>query len=245
MPVTSPTLTGDLAVAVRLFSSRGGESADALAEGLTDDVTAGLSRFSYLRVVPRALAEATLSPARYVLEGQVRRAHPHLRISARLNDTVSGATLWAESFDRGADTDPFRLQDEVAPRIIATIADANGGLLRSMVATLKQRPIEEHTVSELVVRFHGFLEHFDPVEHAMIRDRLAAALRKEPAHADGWACLSSLVEHEVSQDLNPQPESVWNFHESIRITRQLMGERMFPLTIEGLDRAMRLLSRAH
>jgi hypothetical protein len=38
---------------------------------------------------------------------------------------------------------------------------------------------------------------------------------------------------------------VWNFHESIRITRQLMGERMFPLTIEGLDRAMRLLSRTH
>jgi uncharacterized protein with von Willebrand factor type A (vWA) domain len=45
--------------------------------------------------------------------------------------------------------------------------------------------------------------------------------------------------------LNPQPESVWGYHESIRITRQLMGERMFPLTLEGLDRGMRLLSKAH
>jgi uncharacterized protein with von Willebrand factor type A (vWA) domain len=45
--------------------------------------------------------------------------------------------------------------------------------------------------------------------------------------------------------LNPQPEAVWNYHESIRITRQLMGERMFPLTLEGLDRGMRLLSKAH
>src|SRR5512134_2433144 len=45
--------------------------------------------------------------------------------------------------------------------------------------------------------------------------------------------------------LNPQPESVWSYHESIRITRQLMGERMFPLTLEGLDRGMRLLSKAH
>jgi uncharacterized protein len=45
--------------------------------------------------------------------------------------------------------------------------------------------------------------------------------------------------------LNPQPEAVWNYHDSIRITRQLMGERMFPLTIEGLDRGMRLLSKAH
>ena len=206
--VASPALTSDLAIAVRLFSSRGGESADALAEGLTDDVTAGLSRFSYLRVVPRAVAEATLPPARYVLEGQVRRAHPHLRISARLNDTVSGATLWAENFDRAADVDTFQLQDEVAPRIIATVADANGVLLRSMVATLKQRPIEEHTVSDLVVRFNGFLEHFDPAEHAVIRDRLSALLLKEPGHADGWACLSSLIEHEVSQGLNPQPDSL-------------------------------------
>ena len=45
--------------------------------------------------------------------------------------------------------------------------------------------------------------------------------------------------------LNPQPQAVWDYHESIRITRQLMGERMFPLTLEGLDRGMRLLSKAH
>jgi uncharacterized protein with von Willebrand factor type A (vWA) domain len=45
--------------------------------------------------------------------------------------------------------------------------------------------------------------------------------------------------------LNPQPESVWDYHESIRMTRDLIGERMFPLTIEGLDRAMRRLSKGH
>jgi uncharacterized protein with von Willebrand factor type A (vWA) domain len=45
--------------------------------------------------------------------------------------------------------------------------------------------------------------------------------------------------------LNPQPEAVWNYHESISITRQLMGDRMFPLTIDGLDRGMRLLTRSY
>jgi len=43
--------------------------------------------------------------------------------------------------------------------------------------------------------------------------------------------------------INPQPESVWDYHESIRITRDLMGDRMFPLTLDGLDRGMRLLSK--
>ncbi|MES2563762.1 MAG: VWA domain-containing protein [Pseudomonadota bacterium] len=45
--------------------------------------------------------------------------------------------------------------------------------------------------------------------------------------------------------LNPQPEAVWDYHESIRVTRSLMGERMFPLTLDGLDRGMRLLTKAH
>jgi uncharacterized protein len=45
--------------------------------------------------------------------------------------------------------------------------------------------------------------------------------------------------------LNPQPEAVWDYHESIRIARQLIGERMFPLTLEGLDRGMRVLTKAH
>ena len=45
--------------------------------------------------------------------------------------------------------------------------------------------------------------------------------------------------------LNPQPEPVWDYHESIRVTRELIGERMFPLTIAGLDRGMRQLSKGH
>ena len=45
--------------------------------------------------------------------------------------------------------------------------------------------------------------------------------------------------------LNPQPESVWDYHESIRITRELLGERMYPLTLEGLDRGMRVLTKSH
>ena len=43
--------------------------------------------------------------------------------------------------------------------------------------------------------------------------------------------------------LNPVTENEWNYTQSIQIMRQLMGGRMFPLTLEGLDRAMRELVR--
>ena len=41
--------------------------------------------------------------------------------------------------------------------------------------------------------------------------------------------------------LNPEPEQRWDFTPSIKMIRELMGDRMFPLTVAGLDRAMRAL----
>jgi uncharacterized protein with von Willebrand factor type A (vWA) domain len=43
--------------------------------------------------------------------------------------------------------------------------------------------------------------------------------------------------------LNPEPEDRWKWTPSIGITRELAGGRMFPLTIDGIDRAMRELRR--
>jgi uncharacterized protein with von Willebrand factor type A (vWA) domain len=41
--------------------------------------------------------------------------------------------------------------------------------------------------------------------------------------------------------LNPTPEREWDFTHSIQMMKQLLGGRMYPLTIDGLDRAMREL----
>jgi uncharacterized protein len=43
--------------------------------------------------------------------------------------------------------------------------------------------------------------------------------------------------------LNPEPEHLWQYRQSIAVVRQIMGNRMFPVTMDGLERAMRLLSK--
>ena len=43
--------------------------------------------------------------------------------------------------------------------------------------------------------------------------------------------------------LNPEPEERWDWTPSIRLTQELVGGRMFPLTIDGLDRATAALRR--
>jgi uncharacterized protein with von Willebrand factor type A (vWA) domain len=42
--------------------------------------------------------------------------------------------------------------------------------------------------------------------------------------------------------LNPEPEERWEYTPSIKIARQLLEDRMFPLTLEGIDRAARALN---
>jgi uncharacterized protein len=70
----------------------------------------------------------------------------------------------------------------------------------------------------------GSVEHFNEEAGATWMERL---VRTYPACV--W--------------LNPVPESEWEHTASIRMMQQLMGGRMYPLTLEGLDRAMRELVR--
>ncbi len=43
--------------------------------------------------------------------------------------------------------------------------------------------------------------------------------------------------------LNPEPEELWPYRQSIGILREIMGGRMYPTTIDGLERAMRALAK--
>ena len=43
--------------------------------------------------------------------------------------------------------------------------------------------------------------------------------------------------------INPEPQGLWQYRQSVDIIRQLMGQRMYPLTLQGLEQAMRQLMK--
>jgi len=45
--------------------------------------------------------------------------------------------------------------------------------------------------------------------------------------------------------INPEPEGLWQYRQSVGIVREIMGGKMYPLTLDGLTRAMRTLARGH
>ena len=63
---------------------------------------------------------------------------------------------------------------------------------------------------------------------------------KEP----GATWINRLIEHFPQFAwLNPEPESIWQYRQSIDIMRNLMKDRMYPVTLNGLESAMRQLSK--
>jgi adenylate cyclase len=57
---------------------------------------------------------------RYVLEGTVRKAEGHVRITAQLIDVTSGFHLWSERYDREL-SDIFALQSEISQQILVAL----------------------------------------------------------------------------------------------------------------------------
>ena len=43
--------------------------------------------------------------------------------------------------------------------------------------------------------------------------------------------------------INPEPQGVWQYRQSISIVQQLVSNRMYPMTLRGLEEAMRMLSK--
>src|SRR6266851_4232792 len=193
----------ELWVAVLPFRGAGDAEMESFADGLGEEITTGLSRFRYLLVVARASAarlkgeagdERALGAklgARYVLEGSIRKGGSGIRVSAQLVDTQTGAQLWAETYNRDLQTSTiFAAQDDVAARIVATVADSYGVLVHSMRTAIGQKDDVDLTPAEWQFQFFAYREQITPSAHAALKSRLQRAMERDDGQSDLCACLA-------------------------------------------------------
>jgi adenylate cyclase len=201
------------------------------ADGITEDLTADLSRipgmfviscntaFTYkarpvdTRQIGRELG------VRYVLEGSVRRSDNRIRINAQLIDAETDAHLWAERFDRDT-KDLFAVQDEITSRIAIALnleltsrdaarltqnPDALDCILWGRAAFSKPRT--RNSFAEIISLFERALS-FDP-RSVEAQSALALALtsRALEAMSDSAAADLARAEELVGQALATSPHN--------------------------------------
>src|SRR5437588_3541209 len=202
---------GEELVAVLPFKSSGDAEMESFANGLGEEITTGLSRFRYLSVVARASAarlkgetgdERALGAklgARYVLEGSIRKGGSGIRVSAQLVDTQTGAQLWAETYNRDLQASSiFAAQDDVAARIVATVADSYGVLVHSMRAAIRRKDDADLTPIEWQFQYFAYREQITPSAHAALKTRLERAAERDARQTDLWACLAQIYVDEYA-----------------------------------------------
>jgi TolB-like protein len=121
------------AIAVLPFTNMTGDAGqEYFSDGVSEDIITALSKLRWFFVIARnssfiykgrpihmkQIAEEL--GVGYVLEGSVRREGDRVRITAQLNDAITGSHIWAERYDREL-ADVFAVQDEITEAIVAAI----------------------------------------------------------------------------------------------------------------------------
>ena len=209
--VAAPVSPSGFRIAVLPFKC-GTADADvqALADGLSEEIVSGLSRFRYLSVVASGTAghqtgegdDRTPGPgpgARYVVEGSIRRGGADLRVSAQLVDARTGARLWSETYRRDLQASGmFAVQDDVAARIVATVADSYGVLVHSIRAASGQKDDADLSPVEWQFQYFAYREQITPSSYAALKSRLERAAERNDRQSDLWACLAQVYVDEYA-----------------------------------------------
>ena len=206
-PLKAPVAEDLSAIAVLPFADLSpGRDQDYLCEGLAEELINALTHVEGLRVasrtasfqfrgagadvreVGRALRVGTL------LEGSVRKANNHLRVTVQLVEVSTGSHRWSQRFDRPLD-DIFAIQDEIANSVAASLRD------RALSARERQalaRPQTAAVVYEYYLRGRQCLPRMAAVDlrrGAEMFDRaLALDANYAPAHAGLAMALATLHE---------------------------------------------------
>jgi TolB-like protein len=148
---TAPALPDKPSIAVLPFTNMSGDpEQEYFADGMVEDIITALSRFRHLFVIARNSSFTYKGRAvdikqvgrelgvRYVLEGSVRKAGNHVRISGQLIDALTGAHLWADRFD-GTLEGLFDLQDQITASVVGAITPK---LEQAEIERAKRKPTE-------------------------------------------------------------------------------------------------------
>jgi TolB-like protein len=164
--VRAPPMPDKPSIAVLPFQNMSGDpEQEYFVDGMVEEIITALSRIRWLLVIARNSSFTYKGQTvdvrqvgrelgvRYVLEGSVRKAGNHVRISAQLIDAGNGAHLWADRFD-GSLEEIFELQDRVASSVAGVIEPA---LQAAEAARSIGRPTADLTAYDLYLRGHAMI----------------------------------------------------------------------------------------
>jgi DNA-binding winged helix-turn-helix (wHTH) protein/tetratricopeptide (TPR) repeat protein len=234
-------------VVTSIVTTGGDASMRAMAAGVTDRLSAGLSRIENIRVVAPAqvTARASLEPSSgrapsgdYIVNTELLKDEQNWTLRSRMERTSNGEIAWSTDVTvAGGDVDRDMLQSRLAAAIGHSLALRLNTILNDAVAGAKGAPgsakvaVEQATAS---------IVHTTPERFRAAESMLRKALVDNPDNVDVQAALAALQLRGIQMVWYPADE-----REAVRKSAQELMERVLrvkPTYVPVLESYCRLLS---
>ena len=194
-------------VAILPFLNMSGDPRqEYFSDGLTEELLNSLSRINQLQVAARTSAfyfkgkDADIASVarklnvRAVLEGSVRRSGRTIRVTAQLNDAVTGFHLWSQTYDRDLG-DVLKVQTEIADAVTTAL---KVNLLGDITATIEAGGTHNSAAFDAYLRASKvyWTMRVDKDGDKDVQTAISSytdAIRLDPDYALAWAARSMAV----------------------------------------------------
>ncbi len=224
-------------IAVLPFGFPPGDQEQAyFAEGVAEDIIAGLARSKLLTVMPRQSSltfdAQGLNTERicaalgvdYLVQGQIRRTDGAVRVSAHLVNGLDDKTVWSARYDRPID-DLFAVQDEITTAIVGTIEPA---LLGHEEARALRSPHSSVAHWDLLMRGRWHFWRSTPGDSRKAQALLTEALTLNPSDTQALSLMAHCWLVEVWAGTAPDPrQSIAEAHRCALRAVRLDGSDAF------------------
>lgn len=216
-PDAPPDDDGDprASLAVMPFDNLSGDpDQEYLADGLTEEIISAIARFREVRVMSRHVTYRFRGRSRdprevgvdlgvrFLVEGSVRHWEDNLRVTAQLIDVATGEQVLSDAHDRDLSAQSlFEIQEDVAARIAAEIAEPHGFVHRTGTerGTGGTAALDAYRCRLLAT---AYWREPTVAHHARVRDLLERAVHIDPDYAGAWGMLAIVYGDEVRGGFN-------------------------------------------
>lgn len=194
-----PVVIDRKSIAVLPFANLSESKEDEyFSDGITEDVITQLAKIADLKVISRTsvmqykgVYKNVRSIGREldvatVLEGSVRRAGTHVRVTAQLIDATDGGDLWAEAYDNEM-TEIFAIQSDIAQRIAAAL---KAKLSSPEKERIEKKPTGSITAYDYYLKGREYYSRHNHQGYEMASGLFVKALELDSAYALAYAGLA-------------------------------------------------------
>jgi adenylate cyclase len=201
----SPLTTGPSVAVMPLINLTGDREQEYFADGLTEELTAELTRYQDFQVIasqstmrfkgqkvdPREVGRDL--GVRFLLTGSVRKDLKTVKVAIRLLDTSTAEQIWEESYKRDQTAAGLiAVQEEIANRVIGAIADQYGLIKRRLSRESRKKAPADLKAYDAILRFYHYETELTPVAFEKALAAMEQATEIDPEYGLAWAMLGHL-----------------------------------------------------